>query len=211
MKIFLSIFTNFLLIISIVYADEKFIVTAESGLILRDKPGKGSTKLITMPYKESVEVIDKNGPKEKIAGINAKWYKIKYKGKTGWAFSAFISKDDESATNEISCSKIAGQYNTVSESEWDYVLFIQSDCSYKLNYKTHYFDDYDKYQEKSEDESGSIKISGKNITLINSKSEKKEFIYHKTLSQDEFGGSGSSQGVIRKNKKISFWRFPKNK
>lgn len=48
------------------------------------------TVLVTVPYNELVDLIDKNGDSETIDGQTANWYKVDYKGTTGWLWSGYL-------------------------------------------------------------------------------------------------------------------------
>lgn len=65
-------------------------VISTKGLNLRDKPNSMGTVLVTVPYNELVDLIDKNGDSETIDGQTANWYKVDYKGTTGWLWSGYL-------------------------------------------------------------------------------------------------------------------------
>jgi len=60
------------------------------GLNLRDQPSSSGRVLLTVPYNEMVGIIDKNGNSETISGRTANWYKVDYKGTTGWLWSGYL-------------------------------------------------------------------------------------------------------------------------
>ncbi|MBT1685128.1 SH3 domain-containing protein [Dawidia soli] len=72
------------------YSGQTAKVASTKGLNLRDQPGSSGTVLLTVPYNETVGVIDKNGDSETIAGKTANWYKVDYKGTIGWLWSGYL-------------------------------------------------------------------------------------------------------------------------
>lgn len=72
------------------YSGETARVVATKGLNPRDVPNSGGTVLITVPYNETIGIIDKNGDSETISGQTANWYKVDYKGTVGWLWSGYL-------------------------------------------------------------------------------------------------------------------------
>ncbi|SHG95624.1 SH3 domain-containing protein [Chryseolinea serpens] len=72
------------------YSGETARITSATGLRLRDQPSSSGTVLLTVPYDETVGIIDKNGNIETISGREANWYKVDYKGTTGWLWSGYL-------------------------------------------------------------------------------------------------------------------------
>ncbi|OJJ15088.1 hypothetical protein BKI52_40190 [marine bacterium AO1-C] len=70
---------------------EAATVNAPSGLTLRSTPKTEGEQVTLIPNKEAVTILDKNGPGATIDGKSGSWYKIKYKEKEGYVFSAFLS------------------------------------------------------------------------------------------------------------------------
>jgi hypothetical protein len=66
------------------------IITARSGLILRQFPRMESDQIEIMPRGSKVIILDTEGPNELLYKIPAKWYRISYNFKEGWAFGGFI-------------------------------------------------------------------------------------------------------------------------
>lgn len=72
------------------YSGETARAISKKGLNLRDQPSSNGIILITIPYNETVGIIDKNGDSETISGQTANWYKVDYKGTTGWLWSGYL-------------------------------------------------------------------------------------------------------------------------
>mgnify|MGYP001040775634 FL=1 len=70
---------------------EVAMVNAPSGLTLRSTPKTEGTQVTLIPNKETVTILDKNGPGATIGGKSGSWYKVKYQEKEGYVFSAFLS------------------------------------------------------------------------------------------------------------------------
>ena len=65
-------------------------VNTPSGLTLRATPKTDGEQVSLIPNKEAVTILDKNGPGATIGGKSGSWYKVKYKEKEGYVFSAFL-------------------------------------------------------------------------------------------------------------------------
>jgi hypothetical protein len=72
------------------YSGQTARIKSTKGLNLRDQPHSGGAVLLTIPYNETVGIIDKNGNSETIAGQTENWYKVDYKGTTGWLWSGYL-------------------------------------------------------------------------------------------------------------------------
>jgi len=72
------------------YSGETARVIATKGLNLRDQPSSSGTVLLTVPYNETVGIIDKNSNSETISGKTGAWYKVDYEGTTGWLWSGYL-------------------------------------------------------------------------------------------------------------------------
>lgn len=68
------------------------IVNSKSGLNIREEANKNSKTLVSVPYKESIIILDKNGSKDYINGQYGVWYKVEYQGTIGYAWSILISE-----------------------------------------------------------------------------------------------------------------------
>ena len=66
-------------------------VNTAAGLKMRDKPGLSGKVLTVIPDKTEVKLLAWGEKEEKIAGKEGSWVKISWKGKTGWAFDAFLN------------------------------------------------------------------------------------------------------------------------
>jgi len=66
-------------------------VNDKDGLTLRNAPSRSAQKVVVMPHRSKVSVIDRNGPSETIIGITANWYKVWFNGQEGWCFSGLLA------------------------------------------------------------------------------------------------------------------------
>jgi hypothetical protein len=69
-------------------------VIAEEGLVLRAEPGTSALKIDVVPFGALIGLIDKEGPRDKIDGVEDRWVKAVYEGKQGWCFGAFLLTGD---------------------------------------------------------------------------------------------------------------------
>ena len=65
-------------------------IVATKGLKLRSQPNSSGMVLLTVPYNETVGIVDENGASETISGRTEKWYKVDYKGTIGWVWSGYL-------------------------------------------------------------------------------------------------------------------------
>ncbi len=72
------------------YSGQTARIAAAKGLNLRDQPSSTGAVLLTVPYNETVGIIDKTGNSETISGRTANWYKVDYKGTVGWLWSGYL-------------------------------------------------------------------------------------------------------------------------
>ena len=108
-------------------------VTSESGLILRSGATTRSEKITTIPYKAKVQIINNNGPKDTIYGISSRWYKVKFKDKTGWVFGGFLKTTykRENKNEIIDISRITGRYK-FNYGQFSPVLILNKDYTFSL-------------------------------------------------------------------------------
>lgn len=64
-------------------------------LALRVAPGRKSNFIRAIPYGATVQVIDRFGPDDIARGVEGKWCKVSYRGKTGWVFGGFLREVGE--------------------------------------------------------------------------------------------------------------------
>jgi hypothetical protein len=196
-----------------IYSDDILIVTAIPNLILRENPTKNSEKILSIPFSSQVSILDRNGPEEKIGNIKSKWFKIEFKDQVGWGFAGYLKTKEDFSKLLKKCKMLSGIYETVSESEWNYSLKLEPNCSYQFDYDAHYWDKKGKEINIYKKDSGLYKIDNRKITLVNSKGEIKKFTYYKLLSYAELGYKGGSSGFKwhdKDNSIISFWKYPLN-
>lgn len=70
---------------------KNYRVIADS-LILRSKPNKKGKKIASIPNDHLVMLVKYIGKKQTISGKSARWALVKYKGKQGYVFSAYIKR-----------------------------------------------------------------------------------------------------------------------
>jgi len=70
-------------------------VAVISELALRVAPGRKSNFIRAIPYGAKVQVLDRFGPDDMARGVEGKWYKVAYRGKTGWVFGGFMREVGE--------------------------------------------------------------------------------------------------------------------
>lgn len=79
-----------------VHAAENGVVHAPSGLSLRAEPSTTAKVLTKLANGSKVQILQKDGPQQKIEGISSNWFKVSASGKTGWVFGGFIKSAAES-------------------------------------------------------------------------------------------------------------------
>lgn len=72
----------------------KAVVSAKSGLGMREKAEKNAKLVELLPANSVVEVLEK-GDEATIKGKKANWYKVKYNSKEGYAFGAYLKMGDK--------------------------------------------------------------------------------------------------------------------
>lgn len=75
------------------YSGQTARVDLTRGLNLRDQPSSSGAVLLTIPYNEIVGIINENGHSDTFAGRTANWYKVDYKGTTGWLWSGYLKEN----------------------------------------------------------------------------------------------------------------------
>ena len=79
--------------IALIFAGKSFAVTGEITEItvnMRKEPSTDSKKIMYVTQDDIVEVLEKVG----------EWYKIKFKGKTGYVFGTYLKVDDSKLENK---------------------------------------------------------------------------------------------------------------
>lgn len=64
-------------------------------LAMRAAPGRKSQYIMAMPYGAKVQIVDRFGPEDLARGVEGHWYRVSYRGKTGWAFGGFLREPGE--------------------------------------------------------------------------------------------------------------------
>ncbi len=79
-------------------------INARSGLIVRSKANRESSKLITIPFRTACKVdMETSYGEQTINELEGTWRKCTYKGKTGYIFDAYLSESLEEFTEQSSC------------------------------------------------------------------------------------------------------------
>lgn len=72
--------------------NEKGLVTAQSGLILRAQPTQQSNQLALIPNGDKVTILFDAGPGDNVYGIANNWLRVDYGGQRGWVFGGFVER-----------------------------------------------------------------------------------------------------------------------
>ncbi|TGL44383.1 SH3 domain-containing protein [Leptospira perdikensis] len=72
---------------------DKLCVNAESGLRIRDQPTTDSEKINLIPYQTILPIYEFSREYTKIGNVEARWAKVKFNDRFGWAFEGFLSWD----------------------------------------------------------------------------------------------------------------------
>ncbi len=70
-------------------------VAVPGGLNYRAKPGLGGKILGAIPYRSKVTVLERQGADD-MRGVAGKWYKISYRGETGYVNSKYLREAGDS-------------------------------------------------------------------------------------------------------------------
>ncbi len=69
-----------------------YIVNARDGLRMRVSPGVDSERILTIPDRSAVEILEETGDVVSISGTSGKWLRVKWNNTNGWVFGGFIDK-----------------------------------------------------------------------------------------------------------------------
>ncbi len=107
------------------------LVLSPEGLVLREKPGKGFKKIGLLPSGGLVEIMDRSGPEEVLHGVRAPWFRVRYQGREGWAFSRFLA--DEVCTSETVPEWVYGSwYSHMDPPTWVYTFYRNGNITQTL-------------------------------------------------------------------------------
>jgi len=67
-------------------------VNSRNGLRLRQTPSATAETVAKIPYFEIVKVLRTNGPTDVFRNTSKNWYFIEYKGKKGWIWGGYLTK-----------------------------------------------------------------------------------------------------------------------
>ena len=68
-------------------------VNPPNGLNMRRQASGRSALILRIPNDEVVLIIDENGPKETIGGVESKWFKVLYNNTEGWVWGGYITRE----------------------------------------------------------------------------------------------------------------------
>ncbi len=124
-------------------AGQPYLVTAGSGLSMREIPNLKSIKVMAIPYGKEVMVCPEYlGEEDVIEGIDGKWLKTYYRGKTGYMFSGFMQElpsidvilPDEQFVEHYEISRTyVGLYLTQNNPMIDEQRFQIRTCDFKID------------------------------------------------------------------------------
>lgn len=77
-----------------------YYVIPKDGLNMRKEPSAAGKKILTIPQGAAVQKLDENTEVFVIDGIEGRWLKISWKGRTGWAFGGFLSAEKNTNKTE---------------------------------------------------------------------------------------------------------------
>lgn len=80
------------------------VVTASGALNMREEPRTGAMVIEKIPKGAEVEVLEKT---------NAEWWRVRYKGETGYAAEEYLSRIEDSSTVTISRSAAQALYDAL--------------------------------------------------------------------------------------------------
>ncbi|MCB1171380.1 MAG: SH3 domain-containing protein [Leptospiraceae bacterium] len=102
-----------LLTILTISCKENAIVTATSGLLMRDQPALDGKQLDLLPAGSEVEVLEE-GPMQVIDGTTAHWKRVKHNQTEGWVYGGYLvdSKDEATVKQIRDCMNSDGYWST---------------------------------------------------------------------------------------------------
>lgn len=65
-------------------------IISPNGLYLRAEPSSTSEDLLTIPYNETISILDTIGPNETFNGKSSNWYSVEYQNTKGWVWGGYI-------------------------------------------------------------------------------------------------------------------------
>ncbi len=111
------------------------IVTAKSGLTLRESADLLSKKILTIPYKEKVHSIRINQEIVTVDAVKGHWEKIKWKNTTGWVFNAYLQPEDYLMLEGDMIMLSAENAQILSiESNMEFPFFKNDDITYSISF-----------------------------------------------------------------------------
>lgn len=84
--------------------EQEMEVAVVGGLNYRAKPGLEGRVLGALPYRSRVTVLDRTAPEE-MRGVKGKWFKISYRGETGYVNSKYLREAGESQVIQATQSR----------------------------------------------------------------------------------------------------------
>jgi hypothetical protein len=89
----MAVFLGLILTLSIIQkpkAEQFMQIAVKDGLRIRSEPSLTGKSIFVSPHNSVLKILDREGPEARIEGVLAKWYKVQYEDKIGWAFSGFL-------------------------------------------------------------------------------------------------------------------------
>ena len=95
---------------------EKAIVTATSGLLMRDRPALDGKQLDLLPAGSEVEILEE-GPMQVIDGTTAHWKRVKHNQTEGWVYGGYLvdSGNDGTVKQIRDCISSEGYWHSQEE------------------------------------------------------------------------------------------------
>ncbi len=66
-------------------------VSARAGLNMRVAPSPTSPRILTIPYKSQIDVLERQAHTVTIDGAKGQWVRTMWHGRTGWVFGAYLT------------------------------------------------------------------------------------------------------------------------
>lgn len=128
-------------------ASDYKIVSAFSGLTLRESPELSAKAITTIPYLEKVDIIKASDNTLIVESIEDVWYKVKWRNYEGWIFGGYLLPLDQ--TENLKFKNLKGLKNSkalmydktrsIRVAENKNIEFLKkSDISYAISFKDQY-------------------------------------------------------------------------
>lgn len=101
--------------------DSLMFINADPVLNMRESPDISSKILIPIPNGAKIKIIEKSSEEVEIQGKIDYWYKIDYNDRDGWAFGAYLSKEEPDVKDTK--SNVKPTYSIVEYPSPDFFLY----------------------------------------------------------------------------------------